>query len=148
MTIKLPMGVEIEMNTRLPYDFDDIIRKIFKEYLGEAKTENLAFDKLNFIDFCIASIRNSKCAEEAVQDIMLKQTEFRLKMFDELPEKSSFLNMNFMVHCYETGRKNAELHTEYSSNYTENETIMKVIIRIIKAVSDFEEEENGEEKEN
>lgn len=50
MTIKLPMDVEIEMNTRLPYDFDDIIRKIFKEYLGEAKTENLAFDKLNFID--------------------------------------------------------------------------------------------------
>ena len=29
MTIKLPMDVEIEMNTRLPYDFDDIIRKIF-----------------------------------------------------------------------------------------------------------------------
>ena len=47
MTIKLPMDVEIEMNTRLPYDFDDIIRKIFKEYLGEAKTENLDFNKLN-----------------------------------------------------------------------------------------------------
>ena len=151
MTIKLPMDVEIEMNTRLPYDFDDIIRKIFKEYkeyLGEAKTENLAFDKLNFIDSCIASIRNSKDAKEAVQDIMLKQTEYRLKILDELPEKSSFLNMNFMVYCYETGRANAELHTEYSSNYTENETIMKVIIRIIKVVSDFEEEENGEEKEN
>ena len=148
MTIKLPMDVEIEMNTRLPYDFDDIIRKIFKEYLGEAKTENLAFDKLNFIDFCIASIRNSKCAEEAVQDIMLKQTEFRLKMFDELPKKSSFLNMNFMAHYYEMGRASALLHTEYSSNYTENETIMKVVIRIIKVVSDFEEEENGEEKEN
>ena len=35
-----------------------------------------------------------------------------------------------------------------SSNDIENETIMKVIIRIIKVVSDFEEEENGEEKEN
>ena len=46
MTIKLPIGVEIEMNTRLPYDFDDIIRKTFKEYLGEAKTENLDFNKL------------------------------------------------------------------------------------------------------
>ena len=56
MTIKLPMGVEIEMNTCLPYDFDDIIRKIFKEYLGEAKTENLAFDKLNFIPlYCFNS---------------------------------------------------------------------------------------------
>ena len=33
MTIKLPKDVEIEINTRLPYDFDDIIRKIFKEYL-------------------------------------------------------------------------------------------------------------------
>ena len=97
MTIKLPMDVEIEMNTRLPYDFDDIIRKIFKEYLGEAKTENLAFDKLNFIDLCIASIRNSKCAEEAVQDRTLKQTELRLNLFDELPDKSSFLKMKFMV---------------------------------------------------
>ena len=148
MTIKLPMDVEIEMNTRLPYDFDDIIRKIFKEYLGEAKTENLDFNKLKFIDLCIASIRNSKDAKEAVQDIMLKQTEYRLRMLNQFPKKSSFLNMNFMVHCYETGRKNAELHTEYSSNYTENETIMKVVIRIIKVVSDFEEEENGEEKEN
>lgn len=148
MTIKLPMGVEIEMNTRLPYDFDDIIRKIFKEYLGEAKTENLAFDKLNFIDLCIASIRNSKCAEEAVQDIMLKQTEYRLKMLNQFPEKNSFFNMNFMAHYYEMGRASTLLHTEYSSNYTENETIMKVIIRIIKVVSDFEEEENGEEKEN
>ena len=35
-----------------------------------------------------------------------------------------------------------------SSNDIENETIMKVMIRIIKVVSDFEEEENGEEKEN
>lgn len=148
MTIKLPMGVEIEMNTRLPYDFDDIIRKIFKEYLGEAKTENLAFDKLNFIDLCIASIRNSKCAEEAVQDITLKQTEYRLRMLNQFPEKNSFFNMNFMAHYYEMGRASTLLHTEYSSNYTENETIMKVIIRIIKVVSDFEEEENGEEKEN
>ena len=148
MTIKLPMGVEIEMNTRLPYDFDDIIRKIFKEYLGEAKTENLDFNKLKFIDLCIASIRNSKDAKEAVQDIMLEQTEIRLKMFNQFPEKNSFFNMSFMVYCYETGRENAELHTEYSSNYIENETIMKVVIRIIKVFSDFEEEENGEEKEN
>lgn len=148
MTIKLPMGVEIEMNTCLPYDFDDIIRKIFKEYLGEAKTENLAFDKLNFIDLCIASIRNSKDAKEAVQDIMLKQTEYRLRMLNQFPEKNSFFNMNFMAHYYEMGRASTLLHTEYSSNYTENETIMKVIIRIIKVVSDFEEEENGEGKEN
>ena len=162
MTIKLPMDVEIEMNTRLPYDFDDIIRKIFKEYLGEAKTENLDFNKLKFIDLCIASIRNSKDAEEmliehwkdeieyleAVQDIMLKQTEYRLRMLNQFPEKNSFFNMNFMAHYYEMGRASTLLHTEYSSNYTENETIMKVIIRIIKVVSDFEEEENGEEKEN
>ena len=38
MTIKLPMGVEIEINTQLSYDFDDIIKNIFKEYLGKAKT--------------------------------------------------------------------------------------------------------------
>ena len=56
--------------------------------------------------------------------------------------------MNSMAHYYEMGRASALLHTGYSSNYTENETIMKVIIRIIKVVSDFEEEENGEEKEN
>lgn len=148
MTIKLPMGVEIEMNTHLSYDFDDIIHKIFKEYLGKAKTGNLAFDKLNFIDFCIASIRNSKCAEEAVQDIMLKQTEYRLKILNQFPEKNSFFNMNFMAHYYEMGRESALLHTEYSGNDIENETIMKVVIRIIKVVSNFEEEENGEEKEN
>ena len=116
--------------------------------MGEAKTKNLAFDKLKFIDLCIASIRNSKDAKEAVQDIMLKQTEYRLRMLNQFPEKNSFFNMNFMAHYYEMGRASALLHTEYSSNYTENETIMKVIIRIIKVVSDFEEEENGEEKEN
>ena len=148
MTIKLPMDVEIEMNTRLPYDFDDIIRKIFKEYLGEAKTENLDFNKLKFIDLCIASIRNSKDAKEAVQDIMLKQTEYRLRMLNQFPEKNSFFNMNFMAHYYEMGRASALLHAEYSGNDTENETIMKAVIRIIKVVSDYEEEENGEEKEN
>lgn len=148
MTIKLPLGVEIEMNTRLPYDFDDIIRKIFKEYLGEAKTENLAFDKLKFIDLCIASIRNSKDAKEAVQDIMLEQTEIRLKMFNQFPEKNSFFNMNFMTHYYEMGRASALLHAEYSGNDIENEAIMKAIVRIIKVVSDYKEEENGEEKEN
>lgn len=148
MTIKLPMSVEIEMNTRLPYDFDDIIRKIFKEYLGEAKTENLDFDKLKFIDLCIASIRNSKDAKEAVQDIMLEQTEIRLKMFNQFPEKNSFFNMNFMTHYYEMGRASALLHAEYSGNDIENEAIMKAIVRIIKVVSDYEEKENGEEKEN
>ena len=148
MTIKLPLGVEIEMNTRLPYDFDDIIRKTFKEYLGEAKTENLDFNKLKFIDLCIASIRNSKDAKEAVQDIMLEQTEIRLKMFNQFPEKNSFFNMNFMTHYYEMGRASALLHAEYSGNDIENETIMKAIVRIIKVVSDYEEKENGEEKEN
>ena len=140
MTIKLPMGAEIEMNTRLPYDFDEIVCKIFKEYIDKEKTGNLEFDKLKFIDFCIASIRNSQCAEEAVKDIMLKETEIRLKMLNQLPEKSSFFHINFMVYCYEMGRESALLHTEYSSNDIENETIMKVVIRIIKVVSDFEEE--------
>ena len=59
MTIKLPMDVEIEMNTRLPYDFDDIIRKIFKEYLGEAKTENLDFNKLILRLIVLVSISTS-----------------------------------------------------------------------------------------
>ena len=79
MTIKLPMDVEIEMNTRLPYDFDDIIRKIFKEYLGEAKTENLDFNKLKFIDLCIASIRNSKDAKEAVQESNAQANRIQIK---------------------------------------------------------------------
>lgn len=148
MTIKLPLGVEIEMNTRLPYDFDNVVRKIFGQYLDEAKTKNLAFDKLKFIDLCIASIRDAKDATEAVQDIMLEQTEIRLKMFNQFPEKNSFFNMNFMAHYYEMGRASALLHTEYSGNDIENETIMKVVIRIIKVVSDYEEKENGEEKEN
>lgn len=148
MTIKLPMGVEIEMNTRLPYDFDEIVHKIFKEYIDKEKTENLDFNKLNFIDLCIASIRDSKDAKEAVQDIMLEQAEIRLKMFNQFPEKNSFFNMNFMAHYYEMGRASALLHTGYSSNDIENETIMKVVIRIIKVVSDYEEKENGEEKEN
>ena len=79
---------------------------------------------------------------------MLEQAEIRLRMFNQFPEKNSFFNMNFMVHYYEMGRASALLHTGYSSNDIENETIMKVMIRIIKVVSDFEEEENGEEKEN
>lgn len=148
MTIKLPFGVEIEMNTRLPYDFDDIICKLFKEYIGETKIENLDFNKLKFIDLCIASIREAKDATEAVQDIMLEQAEIRLRMFNQFPEKNSFFNMNFMAHYYEMGRASALLHTGYSSNDIENETIMKAVIRIIKVVSDYEEKENGEEKEN
>ena len=106
------------------------------------------FNKLKFIDLCIASIRNSKDAKEAVQDIMLEQTEIRLKMFNQFPEKNSFFNMNFMTHYYEMGRASALLHAEYSGNDIENETIMKAVIRIIKVVSDYEEKENGEEKEN
>ena len=53
-----------------------------------------------------------------------------------------------MTHYYEMGRASALLHAEYSGNDIENETIMKAVIRIIKVVSDYEEEENGEEKEN
>lgn len=56
--------------------------------------------------------------------------------------------MNFMAHYYEMGRESALLHTEYSGNDIENEAIMKAVIRIIKVVSDYEEEENGEEKKN
>ena len=56
--------------------------------------------------------------------------------------------MNFMAHYYEMGRASALLHAGYSSNDIENETIMKAVVRIIKVVSDYEEKENGEEKEN
>ena len=73
---------------------------------------------------------------------MLEQTEIRLKMFNQFPEKNSFFNMNFMTHYYEMGRASALLHAEYSGNDIENEAIMKAVIRIIKVVSDYEEEEN------
>lgn len=73
MTIKLPMDVEIEMNTRLPYDFDDIIRKIFKEYATDDRLHN----------FKIAGELQKCTAVKALGGMMAKHTVSVYDLIDD-----------------------------------------------------------------
>lgn len=128
----------------VPDDFDYQVKKAFSEYTEGTADDYTFQDKLCFIDRCIHKMHGDKDTDDAVMDCMKEYMEYSIKNEGEIPDEDDYLTLEFMETCYNAGKESQRM---YSHGYVgckdrhDEEAVEKVLIRIIKAVLDYEKTE-------
>ena len=141
MKVNFPRGLVFDLSN-IPEDFDEQIRKAFHDYTDGTHPDYTFHDKLAFIDRTVELLRRSSDSYDAVKHLLHGLCEYYLDELDRMPESDDYNCIEFMEQCWTDGKKSQRLyghHTEYSENTKENDEIMKLLIRVMKVVLDYEE---------
>lgn len=121
----------------IPVDFDTMVLEAFKDFTRGTNPRYMYQDKLAFIDSCAECLHKAHDSYDAVKNLILKQTEWNLDEYGELPDADEFWDMGFMCECYENGRKAASLYDHYTGNHRIDDVIMDLLVRVIKVVINY-----------
>ena len=145
----------IEKVYRIPLDY-----LIYNKYNGRIGSDVLSYekqngalnpkfmyhDKLCFIDVMVKKLHGNKDADDAVMDAMKDYMEYEVKEYGNIPDKEDYLDIGFMEHCYNLGQRSMELYSHQwkeQQRKHDDDKIMKVLCRAIKAVMDYEWGKDG-----
>ncbi len=135
MTISFPRGITVDID-HVPDNFDDMIRQSFAEYTEGTAKAYTYHDKLAYIDLCRKYLHKAEDASNCVMELMKDHFEQEVSEYGEFPGAEDFLTVEFMEACYEAGRTN--LYEHYTGDHHKDDKIMKLLVRAIKVVIDFE----------
>lgn len=146
MIIRLPRNVKIDIYN-IPDNFDNIIRKTFRDYTEGTHKAYRYCDKLSFIDRCVELLHRNTASDTEVKNLIMDRTEYELDEYGEFPEKDDFWSFEFMCDCYDKGKKDSLMYSKYysqsecidSGDKHLNDKVMKLLVRIIKVVINYEE---------
>ena len=139
MLISLCVKVAVDTD-KIPDDFEEQICAAFREYTRGTAAAYMYQDKLSFIDLMSKHLHEAYDAEESVKKLILDDAEFRLDEYGEFPDADDYWNMDFMCACYKKGRQDACMYDHYTGDHHKDEVIMRLLSRAIKAVVNYEEE--------
>lgn len=135
MKFDLPRGLIVDTNN-IPDDFEKQVQKVFAEYTECTHRDYTYQDKLLFIDVCVHILHGDLDNDTAVMELMKDTFEYQVSEYGDFPDETDFLSTEFMEICYDAGAKSQCLYFRNSGH--EVEKIEKMLIRIIKAVLDYE----------
>ena len=139
MTILLPRGLKVDLDN-IPEDLEEQVQKCFAEYTEETNPKYMFHDKLLFIDVMVKKLHGNKDSDDAVMDAMKDYMEYEIKEYGNIPDKDDYLDVGFMEHCYNLGQRSMEMYShEWKGKQRkhDDDKIMKVLCRAIKAVMDY-----------
>lgn len=140
MVITLPRGIKIDID-RVPGNLEDIVQKSFGEYTQGTSRAYTYQDRLMYIDVMMKNIWHAD-AQRDVQKMILDRFKYNLDDQGELTEPEEFLSVSFMEDCYDLGHDRARLRCRgVTEDRHDDEKIMKIIERVIRAVMNWEPEE-------
>lgn len=137
MKFRLPRDLVVDTDN-LPEDFENQVQKVFAEYTELTARDYTFQDKLLFIDACVNILHGKKDNREAVMELMKDTFEYQVTEYGTFPNESDFLTTEFMEVCYEEGKRSQKMYSKYGVDRHEEENVEKMLIRLIKAVIDYE----------
>lgn len=137
MKFRLPRDLIVDTDN-IPEDFEHQVQKVFAEYTELTAKDYTFQDKLMFIDVCVNILHGEKDNREAVMELMKDTFEYQVTEYGTFPNESDFLTTEFMEVCYEEGKRSQKMYSRYGVDRHEEEKIEKMLIRLIKAVMDYE----------
>lgn len=136
MIIALSRGIIVDpMN--LPENFEQLVQEVFRDYTYETAPEYRYQDKLKFIDDFRAKV-DRKDPEREVIDLIKGQVDWQLSEDGTFPDAEDFWSLEFMVDCFTKGLRKAQLYGHYRGTRKQEEAVMMMLYRVIKAVMDYE----------
>lgn len=143
MIITLPRGINIDID-HVPENLEEIVQKSFGEYTHGTSRVYTYEDRLMYIDVMMQNIWRADSGND-VKKLILSRFEYNLDDQGELTEPEEFLSVEFMQECYDLGRERARLRCRgVTSDRRDDEKIMKIIERVIRAVMNWETQEGRE----
>lgn len=138
MYITLPKGISVDIDN-VPDDFEKEVQNAFADFTKGTNPKFMYEDKLYFIDL-MTNYLHHQDATEKVNDRIVSAFRHELNEYGEFAEESEFLTREFMEECYEMGVDDAQLYSRYFTKHGkhDNEKIMRIECRVIKAVMDYE----------
>ena len=137
MKFILPRDLIVDTDN-IPEDFEHQVQKVFAEYTELTAKDYTFQDKLLFIDVCVTILHGDKDNSEAVMELMKGTFEYEVSENGNFPDESDFLSTEYMEYCYAQGKDNQRLYSRYGVERKDEEKIEKMLIRLIKAVIDYE----------
>ena len=96
-------------------------------------------DKLHYLDNLRKSL-HAGSTDEHVRRLVCKRVEHRMEEEGDFPDRKDFLCIEFMEHCFDEGFM--PFHdTYYFGSKSGNEECLRSILRIIRTVVNYSEEE-------
>ena len=139
MKITLPRDRTIDIDN-VPENLEEIVQMAFKEFTEGTNPAYMYEDKLYFIDLMAKRLHRADAGQK-VNDQIKATFGYQLDEYGDLMEPYEFLDIPFMQTCYELGQDDGELYSnKFTKDRHDNEKIMKIECRVIKAVMDYPEE--------
>lgn len=136
MKITLPREIRIDLDN-IPENLEEIVQKAFTDFTEGTDEKYRYQDKLYFIDLMIGRLHHAD--SDNINDLIKSRFAFDLDEYGELTEPEDFLSIEFMRECYDEGRKDSRLYSQtYTDDRHNNEKIMQVACRVIKAVMNYD----------
>jgi hypothetical protein len=145
MRIVLPRGLEVDLD-QIPDDLEKQVQNCFMEYTEMTNPKFMYHDKLCFIDVMVKKLHGNKDADDAVMDAMKDYMEYEVKECGNIPDKEDYLDIGFMEHCYNLGQRSMKMYShewKEQQRKHDDDKIMKVLCRAIKAVMDYDWGKDG-----
>lgn len=140
MNVFLPRGLKVDLDC-IPDDLEEQVQKVFSEYTEMTNPVFMYHDKLCFIDGIVNKLHGNKDSDDAVMDAMKDYLEYEVKEYGNIPDKDEYLDVGFMEQCYKLGQRSMKMYShewQQGQRKHDDDKIMKVICRSIKAVMDYE----------
>ena len=137
MIITLPRCIKIDID-HVPDNLEAIVQESFSEYTSGTSRAYTYEDRLMYIDVMMKNIWHAD-AQRDVQALILNRYKYILEDQGELTEPEEFLSVGFMEECYDMGHDRARLRCRgVTDDRHDDEKIMKIIERVIRAVMNWE----------
>lgn len=138
MIIMLPWIQPID-TLNLPKNFDEQVRMSFKKYTEGTSKEYRYQDKLSYLDNMRAYYLRNDGDRETIVKMIGERVAHELEDCGEFPSTEEIYSIDFMEECYERGFRPFIEFRE--SSKSRNDATLKVILRIIQIVVNYEDEE-------
>jgi hypothetical protein len=135
MIIRLPQDLVID-TVKPPEDLEEIVTENFCRYTEGTRKEYRYQDKLSYIDLMRKRVWNWEDPHDKVLQLILDRQRTEIDDTGKIPDTSEFYCMEFMEECFREGFM--PLYGRYTGIEHEDERTMMVMLRIIKAVVEYE----------
>ena len=140
--ITLPRGKNIDIDD-VPDNLEEMVQASFAEYTRGTRAEYMYQDKLCYIDNMIRRLHSADEVDK-VNELIKDAFAYGLEEQGEFMDESEVLSIEFMQQCYEQGLNDAKMYSHnFGKRKHDDDKIMKIICRVIKAVMDYEWGKDG-----
>lgn len=137
MEVYFPRGLVFDLGY-IPADFEARIQQAFHDYTAETNKDYTYQDKLRFIDRMVALLHGDKKDDDLLENWIVDYTAYQRREYDEFVTRDDIYSDEGMVAMINVGREQQSLYGEYvQKGSREDEKIMKLLCRAIKAVMDY-----------